>query len=213
MMNYAPLHLRVSTPQIELVGATDNLLERLEPIVRAGKAIAEPAPYDDPMSLYEKDPEIRVQKWLQSVWRGRGIVTSDFWRLNLIVILDNKPVGMQDLIGDHFNTYGTVATFSWLSADERKRGIGAEMRQAALHLAFNGLDAAEVTSEAFIDNLGSNGVSRRLGYQENGVAWATRRGEPGLMQRWRLTREDWHPHRRSDIEMYGVASTRKVLGK
>lgn len=213
MVNYAPLHLRVTTPKIELVGATDDLLERLEPIVRAGKALAEPAPYDDPMSLYEKDPEIRVQKWLQSAWRGRGIVTNDFWRLNLIVMLDNKPVGMQDVIGDHFHTYGTVATFSWLSSDERKRGIGVEMRQAALHLAFDGLDATEVTSEAFIDNLGSNGVSHRLGYQENGVAWATRRGEPGLMQRWWLAREDWLPNRRSDIEIHGLADTRKVLFK
>lgn len=213
MVSYAPLHLRVTTPQIELVGATDHLLEKLEPIVRTGKASAEPAPYDDPMSLYEEDPEIRVVKWLQSVWRGRGIVTADFWRLNLIVMLNNKPVGMQDVIGDHFNTYGTVGTFSWLSSDVRQRGIGSEIRQAALHLAFDGLEAREATSEAFIDNLGSNGVSRRLGYKENGVTWASRHGEPALMQRWRLTREDWLPHRRSDIEMYGVASTRKVLRK
>lgn len=83
------------------------------------------------------------------------------------------------------------------------------MRQSALHLAFDGLGAAEATSDAFIDNLGSNGVSRRLGYQENGVTWATRRGEPGLLQRWRLTREHWLPHRRSDIEVHGLAGTVK----
>ncbi len=122
MVSYAPLNLRVITPRIELVGAADHLLEELVPIVRAGKAYAEPAPYDDPISLYEEDPEIRVMKWLQAMWRGRGTVTNDFWRLNLIVMLDNKPVGMQDVIGDHFNTYGTVTTFSWLSSDYVKGG-------------------------------------------------------------------------------------------
>ena len=35
------------------------------------------------------------------------------------------------------------------------------MRSAILHLAFDGLGAAEAHSEAALDNAGSNGVSRR----------------------------------------------------
>jgi len=212
MVNYAPLDVRVSTPMIELAGATDDLLGELQRVVWEGKATAEPAPYDDPMSLYESDPDVRVRRWLQGVWRGRGSVTPDFWRLHFVVMVAGRPVGMQDLIGDRFGTYGTVASFSWLSTDLRRQGVGREMRQAVLHLAFEGLGATEATSEAFLDNAGSNGVSRSIGYRENGVAWASRRGEPGLMQRWRLTREEWMGQRRQDIDLHGVAECKESLG-
>ena len=212
MLNYAPLQVRVSTPTIELAGATDDLLGELQHAVWEGKATAEPAPYDDPMSLYEDDPDVRVRRWLQGVWRGRGSVTADFWRLHFVVMVDGQPVGMQDLIGDQFGTYGTVGSFSWLSSDVRRQGVGTEMRQAILHLAFEGLGATEATTEAFLDNPGSNGVSRALGYHENGVAWATRRGQPGLMQRWRLTHEDWVAHRRTDIDLHGIEECKESLG-
>lgn len=211
MLNYAPLEVRVSTPRIELVGATDVLLAQLQSIVREGKADAEPAPYDDPMSLYDDDPEARVRHWLQGIWRGRGSVTSDSWRLYFVVMLDGQPVGMQDLIGDGFRHFGRVATFSWVSRDVRRRGVATEMRQAILHLAFDGLGAAEATTDAFLDNHGSNGVSRALGYQENGTDWATRRGEPGQLQRWRLTQEEWRRNRRNDIDLQGVADCREAL--
>lgn len=212
MQRYPPLDVKVTTPRIELRGATDELLERLAPVVRAGKAMSEPPPYDDPMSLYEDDPEVRERKWLQSIWRGRGSVTEDFWRLYFVVMLEGRPVGMQDLIGESFSTFGAVVTFSWLSSDVRRLGVGSEMRQAVLHLAFEGFGAVEATTEGFMDNPGSNGVSGSLGYQPNGVTWESRRGEPGLMQRWRLTRADWQKHRRDDIELHGVDACADVLG-
>jgi RimJ/RimL family protein N-acetyltransferase len=212
VLSYAPLDVRVSTPRIELVGATDERLAQLQDVVRAGKAMADPAPYDDPMSLYEDDPDLRVRKWLQAVWRGRGSVTPDFWRLHMVVLFEGQAVGMQDVIGDRFGTFGTAVTFSWLSSDLRGRGLGSEMRHAALHLAFAGLGATEATTEAFVDNPGSNGVSRSLGYEPDGVAWATRRGEPGLMQRWRITRDGWLARQRTDIELHGVAACREALG-
>jgi len=190
MLNYAPLDVLVTTPRLELAGASDDLLQRLEPVVRAGKTAATPAPYDDPMSLYEEDPDVRVRKWLQGIWRGRG---------------------SQDLIGDQFSVFGTVTSFSWLSSDLRGRGLGGEMRQAILHLAFEGLAATEATTEAFLDNPGSNGVSRATGYSENGLTWATRRGEPGLMQSWRINRADWIARRRSDIRLHGVDECKEAL--
>ena len=76
MIGYPPLQIRVKTPRLELVGAADEMLAELAPLVRDGKVFAEPAPYDDPMSFYESDPDVRVSRWLQSVWRGRGAVLS-----------------------------------------------------------------------------------------------------------------------------------------
>ena len=65
MKNYPLLDVRVSTPTLELRGATDELLDQLAEVVRAGKTHADPAPYDDPMSFYEPDPDLRVAKWLR----------------------------------------------------------------------------------------------------------------------------------------------------
>jgi RimJ/RimL family protein N-acetyltransferase len=56
-------------------------------------------------------------------------------------MVDGRPVAEQTLTGVHSSALGTVTTFSWLSADERARGLGHEMRAAILHLAFDGLGA------------------------------------------------------------------------
>jgi RimJ/RimL family protein N-acetyltransferase len=65
------------------------------------------------------------------------------------------------------------------------------MREAALHLAFHGLGAQRAESSAFPDNHGSAGVSRSLGYTENGVEWGLRRGVPATMTRFVLTAGRW----------------------
>jgi RimJ/RimL family protein N-acetyltransferase len=209
--SYPLLDLRVTTPTLELRGATDELLEQLADLVRSGKTHADPPPYDDPMSLYEPDPDLRVAKWLRSIWRGRGTVEPDRWRLYFVVMVDGRPVGEQTLTGVNFSTLGTVTTFSWLSIDERGRGIGREMRAAILQLAFEGLGAKEAASDAFLDNHGSNAISRGLGYESNGFDWATRRGEPAQLNRWRLTRELWEQRRRTDIELHNLESCRALL--
>lgn len=211
MENYPVLGVRVRTPKLELWGATDELLDQLAPVVRAGKTHAEPPPYDDPMSFYEADPDLRVAKWLQAIWRGRGKVNPDAWRLYFVVIVDGQPVGMQDLIGVDFSTLGTVASFSWLSVDQRGRGLGHEMREAILHLAFEGLGAKEASSDAFVDNSGSNAISRDLGYQPNGSDWATRQGEPALLTRWRLSRDTFQHRRRDDIRLHNVDACKALL--
>lgn len=211
MKNYPLLDVRVSTPRLELRGATDELLDQLAEVVRAGKTHAEPAPYDDPMSFYETDPDVRVAKWLQAVWRRRGRVEPDAWRLNFVVMVDGLPVGEQTISGVSFFTLGTVTTFSWLSVDLRGHGLGREMRAAILHLAFDGLGAKEAGSDAFVDNQGSNAISRGLGYEPNGSEWATRQGEVALLNRWRLTREEWEKRRRDDIHLHNVEACHTYL--
>ncbi|MBB5850416.1 GNAT family N-acetyltransferase [Amycolatopsis umgeniensis] len=208
---YPPLNLEVRTPRLTLAGATDELLERLVPIVRAGVADTAPWPFDDPMSLYLDSPD-REWRWLRGIWAGRARVNEEFWRLYFVVLRDGEPIGMQDLIGSDFTKFGTVTSFSWLAPGQRGRGIGAEMRAAILHLAFAGLGAKEATSDAFTDNHASNRVSAALGYERNGTTWDTRRGEVARIQCWRLTREAWERARRDDIELTGVRECLPALG-
>jgi RimJ/RimL family protein N-acetyltransferase len=211
MRNYPLLEVRVSTPTLELRAATDELLDELADLVRAGKTHADPAPYDDPMSFYETDPDLRVAMWLRAIWRRRGVVEPDAWRLYFVVMVDGRPVGEQSLTGVDFSTLGTVTSFSWLSTDERGRGLGREMRAAILHLAFEGLGAREAGSDAFVDNQASNGISQKLGYEPNGFDWATRQGQPALLNRWRLTRDAWQLRRRDDIRLHDVEACRAML--
>ena len=211
MRNYPLLDVRVSTPTLELRAATDELLDELADLVRAGKTHADPAPYDDPMSFYETDPDLRVAKWLRAIWRRRGAVEPDAWRLYFVVMVDGRPVGEQSLTGVQFATLGTVTTFSWLSSDLRGRGLGREMREAILHLAFEGLGAKEAGSDAFVDNPGSNAISQRLGYQPNGFDWATRRGEPAQLNRWRLDSDTWKSRPRDDIQLHGIEACHALL--
>jgi len=208
---YPPLNLTVRTPRLTLAAATDDLLERLIPVVRAGVADSEPPGFDDPMSLYADSPE-REWRWLRAIWAGRGRVDPARWRLYFVVLADGAAVGMQDLIGVDFATFGTVSSFSWLGPAYRGRGLGVEMRAAVLHLAFAGLGAREAASEAFADNVASNRVSQVLGYQPNGTDWATRRGEAAPLLRWKLTREDWGKTKRDDIVLAGVEECLPVLG-
>jgi len=208
---YPPLNVEVRTPKLALSGATDDLLERLVPVIRDGIVDPKQTPFDDPMSLYQDSPQ-REWSWLRGIWTGRGRVEPEWWRLYFAVMVDGQPVGMQDLIGINFAALGTVSTFSWLESSYRGRGLGIEMRAAILHLAFAGLGAREAASEAFSDNSASNGVSQALGYEPNGTIWTTRRGEPGQLTRWKLTSERWARIRRDDIQLIGVEACRSALG-
>jgi RimJ/RimL family protein N-acetyltransferase len=163
------------------------------------------------MSLYDESPE-REWRWLRAIWAGRGSVSSGFWRLYFVVRVDDELVGMQDLVGVEFAKYRTVTSFSWLKPSARRRGLGAEMRSAILHLAFAGLGAREASSDAFLDNVASNRVSEKAGYLSNGREWATRRDQPALLQKWILSRETWASTQRDDIRLSGVEECKKVLG-
>ncbi|WP_205629518.1 hypothetical protein [Jiangella muralis] len=131
---YPPLDVEVRTPRLTLAGATDERLEQLLPVVRAGVVGPEEAPFDDPMSLYDEGPS-REWRWIRGIWAGRARVSPESWRLHFVVLADGEPVGMQDLIGTGFDRLGTVTTFSWLGPERRGRGLGAEMRAAVLQLA------------------------------------------------------------------------------
>ena len=76
-----------------------------------------------------------------------------------------------------------------------RAGLWAKLHRAVLHLAFAGLGAQSATSIAFTDNPASLAISRTLGYKPDGVERRSRRGQPAVSQRLRLTRQRWEQHR------------------
>ncbi|GGR41642.1 GNAT superfamily N-acetyltransferase [Nocardioides luteus] len=82
-------------------------------------------------------------------------------------------------------------TGAWLGRAHQGRGIGAAMRQVLCAFAFDHLDATEVTSGAFTDNPAALGVSRKVGYHDNGRDRVERReGELAVVQKLALTPEE-----------------------
>ena len=72
--------------------------------------------------------------------------------------------------------------------------------------------AQVATTEAFLDNVASNGVSRSLGYQENGFGSLAPEGVARETRRFRLTAKEWHAQPRPAIKVDGLAACRELFG-
>ena len=103
-----------------------------------------------------------------------------------------------------------VNTGSWLVRTAQGKGIGKQMRAAVLHLAFAELGAEVAVTSAFADNPASIGVTRSLGYEDNGWWVDTREGQAARHLRFVLTRERWE--RRDDIQVSGLDPCLPLLG-
>jgi RimJ/RimL family protein N-acetyltransferase len=146
-------------------------------------------------------------------WKGRAETSMDDWNINLAVIADGEVVGATGLGAVKFPVTRSFETGSWLGREHQGRGLGTELRIATLHLGFVGLDAQVAGTGAFADNAPSLGVTRKLGYEPNGVGHRDRRGESALMLRFRMSREHFDARvRRDDVEIAGDRAAREFLG-
>lgn len=190
-----PLHqLVLRTPSLVLRGMTEADAVALAAVV--------------PQDL-EHDPSFpdltSGQKVLRQYWRAVAQLTVDDWELPFVVELDGRPIGLQALEGKGFRVRRTVDTHSWLVPDVRGRGFGKQMRAAVLTLAFQHLGATTAITEAWEDNASSLGVSRSLGYVENGVDL-----HAGGRRMQRLVLAQWSPP--FDVAVSGVEECLPLLG-
>ena len=103
-------------------------------------------------------------------------------------------------------------TGSWLGQPFQGRGFGKEMRSAVLGFAFDGLGAAVAETSAFIDNAQSNGVTRALGYEENGFGSLAPEGVARVTQKFRMTAERWRARPRPPLTIEGLDGIRDLFG-
>lgn len=176
-MTWPPYALQLTTPSLVLRGMTEADALAL--------AVVVPPDLEHHPALAHLSPAADV---LQAYWRNAGMLTPSDWVLSLTVLRDGVPIGLQALEGKDFRVRRTVDTHSWLVPTARGRGLGKQMRAAVLALAFDGLGAAFAVTEAWADNAASLGVSRALGYVDNGVDVHP---GPRVMQRMVLERSRW----------------------
>ncbi len=136
-------------------------------------------------------PQHRARLVHQDYWRALGTWSPDTWTLPFLVEHEGVVVGMQALEGSGFTVGRTVDSVSWLVPEVRGRGLGVAMRAAVLSLAFDHLGALAAVSSAWLDNAASLGVSRRLGYVDNGVTLNPSTSGLRELQHLRLTAGDW----------------------
>ena len=144
--------------------------------------------------------------------RTRAEVRPAGWNLQFAVIVDGDVVGACDVMASGFPTLRQFTTGSWLGREFQGRGLGKEMRMAALTLGFDGLDGEYALTALWHDNAASLGVTRSLGYVEEGRRRELRRGVADEIVAYRMPREHWETIRRDDIPLLGVEASRGFLG-
>jgi len=164
-------------------------------------AAIQPPDYEhDPRAerLPEQDlDEHRRRLIYQGYWRSLGTWSPSSWCLDFAVEYEGALVGVQSLEADDFPDVHTVDSGSWLVSSVRGRGVGIAMRTAVLGLAFEHLGALAAVTSARADNATSLGVSRHLGYGDNGVSLNPSHHGLVELKHMRLTTTDWRASRRA----------------
>ena len=165
-------------------------------------------------------PVARRVTALQEYWRNRGTWTPEDWCLTFGAWLRGEPgspgahlIGTQTIEGADFARLRVVDSASLLLPEHRGKGLGKQMRRGVLTLAFGHLGAVTAVSGAWHDNPASLGVSRSLGYEDNGVDMHARGESADVIQRVRLTRETWEQSGLdTGIEVAGVEPALPFFG-
>jgi RimJ/RimL family protein N-acetyltransferase len=194
LIDHFPLAgLRLTTPRLELRLPSPEELGSLAELAVDGVHEPDVMPFRVPWT--DGSPAEVARRLILNHWRRLGSWTPQRWSLNLTVFRQGVVVGSQSLSAHDVATTREVHTGSWLGQRHQGHGIGTEMRAAVLQLAFAGLGAEEAVSGAFEDNAASKAVSRKLGYQPDGINRHVIQGTLTIERRLRLTRAAWEQHR------------------
>jgi RimJ/RimL family protein N-acetyltransferase len=194
--------LAIRTPRLEIRLPREDEFGALLALVEQGIYDPGTMPFIQPWT--ERPQPQRERESAQFWWGARANWSADQWAYTGGVYVEGQLVGVQDMMAKQFAQKRSVTTGSWLGLSHQDQGLGKEMRQAILHLAFAGLGAEEALSDAFFDNAASLATSRSVGYQENGEVRKARRDGSDRTIGFRMDRENWEGRHRNDIELIGL---------
>jgi RimJ/RimL family protein N-acetyltransferase len=203
------LGLRITAGPVELRGITDDLLEPMARLAIEGIHDPDYMPFVTPWSL--TPAEQMPLAFAQYHWGVRSRFAVEKWSADLAVSYDGELVGTQGISTSDYLVTRTGETGSWLARKFHGRGIGTAMRQVMCAFVFDHLGARSITSAAYADNPASLGVSRKVGYAENGIEWRNRMGQPVTLVRLLLEPRVFvryeHP-----LTVEGLSAFRRSIG-
>jgi RimJ/RimL family protein N-acetyltransferase len=199
--------LRLTTANVELRFPTANDLGLLADLA-AREGYHPSVPW---LSHRDDSPSERARRLLQFVWGAWGSIAPGSWVLTLAASVDNKLVGTQSIYAYNFAVTREATTGSWVTTGHRGKGIGTSMRNAILHLGFDGLGAHWMRTTVRKDNAASLAVTAKHRYAEDGLEIEVHENQAFMMQRFRLDRETWHSTRRQPVEVHGLDDIRPFL--
>ena len=202
--------LEVRTPRLTLRYIDDELAGQLAQVAAAG--VHDPAmmPFTIP---WTDRPSPKLEQDAMRFWaRARADLQPNSWDLQFAVLVEGAAIGACDLLATDFPKLREFTTGSWLGRRFQGRGLGKEMRMAALTLGFDGLGADVARTALWHDNAASLGVTRSLGYEQTGRSRVLRRGVPDQQLQFEMSREHWSTIRRADISLSGLSAARAFLG-
>ncbi|KQY46349.1 GNAT family N-acetyltransferase [Cellulomonas sp. Root137] len=205
--------LRVRSGDLELRYTDDEDLAALARLAGDGVHAPDAMPFTTPWT--RGTPTEVARSVLAYQWGARASASPAKWNLELAVVRAGEVLGTQELTAQDFLVTRSAETGSWLGLRHHGQGVGTRMRLMILHLLFEGFDGLRATTSAFADNASSNGVTRRIGYTENGVDVLAREGTPAESRRYVLDRATWDarpPELRPDVTLVGVEAAREQLG-
>lgn len=202
--------LRLRVADVELRPPDDDDQAALADVALAGIHAPEQMPFSTTWT--DTPPDELGRSTMQFLWSTRAEWSPHAWVLPFAVVRGGVVVGVQTVHGDDFPHRRSVSTGSWLGLSHQGRGTGTLMRTAVLAFAFDHLGALDARSGAFTTNPASAGVSRALGYVEDGTAVHAPRGRRTVEQRFVLTLADWRAGDRPDVAVEGFAACRPMFG-
>lgn len=202
--------LRIRTPRLCL--RMPNLEELAALAELAARGVHQPAERPFLNAWAEGSPEERAQWVLRRHWSALHNWQPADWALWFGVFVDDdEPAGMVMMHAEEFPVLREVGTFSWLGLEYHGRGLGTEARTGLLALAFDHLGATDATTEVFQDNHASQGVSRKLGYQSDGISRDVRGTEVLVSDRLRLTATTWATVEHVPVTVEGLDAARSMF--
>ena len=205
---WPPFGLTVRAEDLVLTTVTDDDLPGLVDLVRDGIHAPDYMPFGVPWTL--APPDELPRRYAAHYWSTRAGFSPERLSLDLAVRNRGELVGTQGFHAENYPVTRTAETGSWLARRHQGQGIGTRMRRAVCTLLVDHLDAAEVTSGAWLDNPASLAVSRKVGYREGDVTRMARQGELALHRRLVLGPKDLV--RGEPVEVSGVEPLRAFLG-
>lgn len=200
--------LKVKTPLIQLRVGTPSELTQLGEV--AEKFVVSPSQLglkSNFRSEWDGLPPSKRNAFIverqQMAWENFSLKK---WNFPFIVFCEGEVIGEVFLRSQNFRENRIFSTVGWLGEPWRNKGLGLEVRSAAIHFGFGALSAERTLAHFFQESEQALNISKKLSYSLSGaVLCITQSRDIRRMLFYRLNRRLWEGRiKREDIEMEGM---------